>query len=370
MFGGIWNPLNWGNSETWTNHENYWDPVGFVSGRGSDSSNFDPTGAAAARAAQRDTYREGIGAIGDYYGLGQQGIAGPMGWGQNALSTGYASARDAFGSGMDQARQDMLGGYGAAQAALGGAGQALSQQYGQGQAALGAGLEGGLGQLGMGYGMGRQTLDPYIGSDLAARGAYQNQLLGTLTGDNPYWDRMRAQGTEAMNRNLEAQGLLGSSAAARAGADLEAQIQLGREQEFFGRAQGLFNPAAAQQAAGMGMQTGMAGAGMFGDVGRASAGMYGQLGQGLAGIGGTSAGMYGQQAQGLGQLGAQGAGGFAGLWADEAGRRSGLYGQEAGLGAGLAGAGMGSIGQMYGGLANSYGRGWMADLPLNFVVGA
>lgn len=238
-------------------------------------------------------------------GTGMEGGGGGGYQPGGSLGAGYEEAQGALGQG----RRDMLG------------------AYAGGQEAIAGGLRGGLGMLGAGAAGAQAQLNPYINQDLAARGAYQQRLMGGLAGgDDPYWNRLAGQRTDSIEASLAKQGMLGSSAGGQALADSGAQLQNMREQQFFDRAQGLFNAGAAQQAAGLSQQAGMAGSDIYGRAGQQSAGLFGQQAEGLGGLGRTSAGLFQERGRdianaqlGLGQA-------LAGTYTGEAGATTGLWG--------------------------------------------
>jgi hypothetical protein len=334
------------------------------------------TGSSAARDAKIAAYGQGIGAIRGLQEEGARGLEEGLRGGLGAIGRGYGQAGSALGQGYGQGRRDATSAfgqsseaYGRGQGMLGQGRQDLLGAYGQGQGALFGGLQGGLGQLGAGRAAAQGYLDPQIQSDLAARGAYGQRLMGGLGGaDDPYWNRLGAQRTAGIETSLAKQGLLGSSAGAQAVADSGAQLQNQREQQFFERASGLFNAGAGQQAAGLAQQAGMAGADLYGRAGQASAGLYGQQGEGLAGMGRAGAGLFQDQARGLqgqgefwGNMGARQGEQQAGILTGGADRSAVLFGDYGRGLAGNAGNAMGSIGSMYGGQAQAQGGGWLND---------
>lgn len=258
-----------------------------------------------------DTARnDALGRIDQGFGQAANDFRDYSGRGKQEAQTRFAGGDQA----LDRARQDMLGGYGQAQGAIG-AGLA------GGLGSLGYGLSGGLGALGAGAAGAQGLLAGQIASDAAARQGYADRLMGTLGGaSDPYWNRQWSQRQDSLEGALAKQGMIGSSAGSQALSDASAQLQMGREQEFFNRAQGLFNAGAAQQAAGLSQQAGMAGADLYRGYGAGAAGMYGDAGR-------ASAGAYGDQARGLGGLGTSIADYNAG-----AGRWLGEFGQNTGRG--------------------------------------
>lgn len=320
------------------------------------------SGADAARGKGLLDYDRGINAIQGNATSGALQLAGANAQAQGALGQGYGQARNDLARwgvhGMGQVGQ----GYGNAQGALAGARGDMLGAYGQGQGAIGAGLAGGLGQIAAGNQAAQQMLSPHIQQDAAARDQYAQRLMSGLSGgDDPYWNRLARQRTDAMEASLAKQGLLGSTVGAQSVADSGAQLQQVREQQFFERAQGLFNAGAAQQAAGLANQAGLAGAGMYGDAGRASAGMYGDQAQAMGMLGRGSADLYARGGETMGSMGADLGRGLAGLGTGLADRASDAWQN---YGRGMAGtyssAGQ-SIGGMYGNRAGAHGGGWLKD---------
>lgn len=261
--------------------------------------------------------------------------------GLGAIAGGFAGGRRETLAGRDAARGALYGSYGEAQNALGQGRSDMMAGYGQGQGAIGAGLQGGLGSIAGGNAAAQGMLNPYIQQDQAARGQYQQRLMGGLAGgDDPYWNRLSGQRTDNIEASLAKQGMLGSSAGGQALADSGAQLQGQREQQFFDRAQGLFNNSAGQ-AAGFSQQAGMAGADLYGRAGQASAGLYGQQAEGMAGMGRAGAGLF----QDRGRDVASAEGDFSSRLA---GMETGLGGAQADLwgayGSGRAGDMMGGAG--------------------------
>lgn len=289
----------------------------------------------------------GAGQVGDYFRTGLDEADFAREGGLRRIGGGYNQARDALGQGYTQGREAATGLFGQSQDLYNGAANEMRGAYGQGQGALAGGAA-----------QAQGILNPYINQDLAARGAYQQRLMGGLAGgDDPYWNRLAGQRNDSIEASLAKQGMLGSSAGGQALADSGAQLQNMREQQFFDRAQGLFNSGAASQAAGLAQ-----------GYGQASAGLYGQQATGLGGIGQAAAGARQEQGQYLGNFGARQGEGTAGLFAGEANQAANAWEGYGNRATGLAGHGMGATAGLWGTAASGQ-KGLLDQVNLGYRVG-
>jgi len=204
-------------------------------------------------------------------------LAGARDRAGGAIAGGALAGMGLMGQGYQGAGRALTGGFVGGMGALSEGRDAARGAFGQAAGAIGGGLQGAGG-----------VLAPYIGQDMAARGAYAQALMGD---DSAFWQRQSDQRASNINQRLANQGLLGSSGGRNALIESDTQLQQAREQAFYDRARALFNPGAAGQLAGMYGAGGNALAGVYGNqagmeagMGRFGAGQWGQFGQGLAGI--------------------------------------------------------------------------------------
>lgn len=318
----------------------------------------DPFGTEQAMEQQRETYREGLGAIEDLIGKGTGAYRAAQMQGREDLMGGYGAGRDVLGGYYGAARADLGTGYDAAQAGLAGTRAGMADIYGRGYGALGMGAAGAMGAIGAGMAGARAPLQQQMAMDAATRQAYGDMLAGTLSGVDPISQAQREAGMASVRGEMAKYGGLGSTAQMGALMSNEARIRSQAQDRFFGRAQALMDPTAARMASQQAMQAGLAGADIYGRTGAQMAGLYGQEAQGYAGLGMTGAEMAARRGETMAGMGMATGRDIAGMYTGEGQSLAGL-GMDAARGrAGLYGQGMGSIGGMYGALGSTY-RSWL-----------
>ena len=327
-------------------------------------------GSESARDDADRRYREGIENNNTLFGQAVGQSIQDFENGRNALTSGGRDARNALSNWGAESRGAINAGYDAAGNALAGGRSDFMGAFGQGQGALQGGLQGGLGAIAGGNAAAQGYLNPQIQQDMAARGAYADRLMGGLGGgDDPYWNRLSGQRTDSIEASLAKQGMLGSTAGGQALADSGAQLQNMREQQFFDRAQGLFNANAASQAAGLQQQAGLAGAGLWGETGRASAGLFGDQGRGAADLGRFGAELGARRGESLGGAARWMGEGLSGSFANQGRETAGLFGDQGRTNAGLAGGRIAANTSLWGPRAQNEGRTLLDAFNFNVGVG-
>jgi hypothetical protein len=120
-------------------------------------------------------------------------------------------------------------------------------------------------------GIARQDLEPFRQSQLAALG----QANALTDPNNPVYSAERSQMTQAVQRQLAAQGLLRS----KKQVDLLGNLELGIEQQRIGQINALAGNGAAQAQAGISQNLGGGLAGLQGQLGQQLGSSFQQLGQ-------------------------------------------------------------------------------------------